>query len=73
MDTTDTKLTNFLNKKNGSATANPDAEVKAPARGPNGEIIVSQRDGLFERREIINPKHVTSDGRQLLREDLYRA
>ena len=73
MDTTDTKLTNFLNKKTTPVTVNPDAELKAPAKGPNGEIIVSQRDGLFERRELINRKLVTTDGRQLLREELYRS
>ncbi len=32
---------------------------------------ITQRDGLFEKHEIINKKVVTSDGRQLLKETLF--
>lgn len=32
------------------------------------EILSNNRDGLFERKELINKKLVTKDGRQLLKE-----
>ena len=60
MENIDNKLASFLNKKNTK-----------PA--PGQDLQVPQRDGLFERRELINPKLVTKDGRQLLREDTYQA
>lgn len=60
MENTENKLSDFLAKKG-----------QKPA--PNQDVVVSQRDGLFERRELINPKHVTRDGRQLLREDRFQA
>lgn len=59
------KLNEFLKKKKTPA-------ANTPLTGKD-EVVVNQRDGLFERRELINPKHVTRDGRQLLREDNYRA
>jgi len=60
MENIDNKLTSFLNKKG-----------QKPA--PGEDVVVPQRDGLFERREIINPKLMTKDGRQLLREDRFQA
>jgi hypothetical protein len=36
------------------------------------EEFLSQRDGLFERREIVDKKYVTRNGKQLLREQLYK-
>ncbi len=35
------------------------------------QILANNRDGLFERKEIINKKLVTKDGRQLLKETKY--
>ncbi len=35
------------------------------------EILSNNRDGLFERKELINKKLVTKDGRQLLKETLF--
>lgn len=32
------------------------------------EILKQNRDGLFEKKEYINKKYVSTDGRQLLRE-----
>ncbi len=60
MENIDNKLASFLNKKN-----------QKPA--PGQDVVVPQRDGLFERREIVNPKLMTKDGRQLLREDRFQA
>lgn len=60
MENIDKKLTNFLAKKNNVPTSGE-------------EVVIPQRDGLLERREIINPKQVTKDGRQLLREVRYEA
>lgn len=34
-------------------------------------ISTSTKDGLYERHEIINKKMVTTDGRQLLKEQLF--
>lgn len=55
MENIDNKLTTFLQKKGQKPT-------------PGEDVVVPQRDGLFERHELVNPKHVTQDGRQLLRE-----
>lgn len=60
MENIDHKLASFINKKN-----------QKPA--PGQDLQVTQRDGLFERRDLINPKLVTKDGRQLLREDNFQA
>lgn len=35
------------------------------------QILANNRDGLFERKEIINKKLVTKDGRQLFKETKY--
>lgn len=60
MENIDNKLASFLSKKG-----------QKPASGEG--VVVPQRDGLFERREIVNPKLMTKDGRQLLREDRFQA
>jgi hypothetical protein len=53
------KLTNFLSKG------------KAPLQSEEEEFM-PQRDGLFEKREIVDKKYVTRNGKQLLREQLYK-
>jgi hypothetical protein len=51
MENNTTKLNKFLGKED-------------QAKKASEEVVVNQRDGLFERRELINPKHVTRDGRE---------
>jgi hypothetical protein len=36
------------------------------------EEMLANRDGLFEKREIMNKTYVTKGGKQLLREQLYK-
>jgi hypothetical protein len=59
MNSIKNKLAAFLTKE------------KAPGMDGNEEFL-PQRDGLFEKREIVDKKYVTRNGKQLLREQLYK-
>jgi len=36
------------------------------------QVIITEKDGLIERYELLDKKMVTSDGRQLLKEVYYK-
>lgn len=67
MNSAKNKIKNFLNSQTGSYV--PDS---VPGLNENEEIMLP-KDGLYERREIINKRMVTKEGKQLLREQLYDA
>lgn len=66
MNSHQNKINQFLGKQNGSLPKT------TPGATEDEEIMVA-KDGLYEKREIINKRLMTKDGKQLLKEQTYEA
>lgn len=66
MNSEQNKINQFLGKQNGFK---PNT---IPGQNEDEEIMLP-KDGLYERREIINKRLMTKDGKQLLKEQTYEA
>lgn len=66
MNSNQNKINQFLGKPNGVL---PNT---IPGLNEDEEIMLP-KDGLYERREIINKRLMTKDGKQLLKEQTYEA
>lgn len=66
MNSHESKINQFLGKQNATLPKT------IPGKTEDEEIMLA-KDGLYERREIINKRLMTKDGKQLLKEQTYEA